>query len=52
MIDVVAERIAKNRYEEGALLAHDKGNNTLDDLIPVFTFGNDKNLLDRKKIII
>ena len=46
--DIAEDKIALNRYNEGAKLAQNLGKNSLDDLIPSFTFGNNENIIERK----
>ena len=47
VIGAAAEYTAKSRYDEGAALASERGGNALADIVPVFTFGNDENIVSR-----
>ena len=48
-VDVVLKREALTRYEEGNKLAKELSRNSLEDIIPFFTGGNNDNIIEKKE---
>jgi len=54
VMDIICEKQINIRYENGKKLAEELGENSLDDVIPFFTGGNDENIIekDEKQVLI
>ena len=47
VIDIILNKTRLDRQEQGAQFAKELGRNTLEDIIPAFTHGNDKNIIEK-----
>jgi hypothetical protein len=54
VMDIICEKQSQIRYENGVKCAEESGENSLENIIPLFTGGNDDNIIEKsdKQVLI
>lgn len=54
IVDIIVNKHRTERYEQGSKLAEELGKNSLEDIIPFFSYGNNENIIekDNKQVFI